>query len=64
MLSGRLILTTHQAGDGCGIGVNQFAQHMDAQVTRCTGKEDIAELLRFALQERRNVVALQDGINA
>ena len=37
---------------------------MDAQVAGGTGKEDMAQLLALALEERLHLVPLQDGIDA
>ena len=37
---------------------------MDAQIAGGTGKEDMAQLLALTLEERLDIVALQDGVDA
>ena len=57
-----LILAAHKTGDRLGIGVNQFAQHMYAQVPRSTGQQHVAQTPAFALNEGIQRILLQQVV--
>ena len=56
-------LATYQAVDMINVGINQLAQDMDAQITRSSGDEHIADRLAFALTEGAEGVALKQVVD-
>ena len=60
MLGRGLVLAAHHTCDGCRVRFDELTQHMDAQIASGTSQENMAQLLAFALEERLNIIPLQD----
>ena len=59
-----LVFTAHHTRNGRSVGIDEFAQHVDAQITRSTGQQHVAQLLALALDEGLYPILLQDGVDA